>query len=286
MVHDTSNGPHQSPKSSLGSMATLAYAKLIRWAGSKLQIAKVIEKHMDFSLPYYEAFAGSAAIFFRNSPAIAHLNDANEDLINLYRDISTSPDDVWEVYSQLPDTKESYYAARERYNSEVSGIERSALFLFLNHLCFNGIYRTNKSGKFNVPHGGRKQAKILRAQYDHLSDILKGAHLYSDDFEKFFDVTKPVNSNIFLDPPYYVEGVRVFREYSATPFCSDDLARLKRCAENLVNQNNNVVITYLDTEQFREAFSDFIVESIEVSRNVGGFKNRRAAKSELIAVMK
>jgi DNA adenine methylase len=149
-------------------MATPAYTKLIRWAGSKLQIAKVIEKHMDFSLPYYEAFAGSAAIFFRNSPATAHLNDANEDLINLYRDISIYPDEVWEVYSELPDTKEAYYAARERYNSGTLGIERSALFLFLNHLCFNGIYRTNKSGKFNVPHGGRKQAKILRTQYDHL----------------------------------------------------------------------------------------------------------------------
>lgn len=267
-------------------MGTTAYTKLIRWAGSKLQIAKVIEKHMDFSLPYYEAFAGSAAIFFRNSPATAHLNDANEDLINLYRDISVSPDEVWEVYSELTDTKEAYYAARERYNSGALGIERSALFLFLNHLCFNGIYRTNKSGKFNVPHGGRKQAKILKVQYDHLSETLKGAHLYSDDFEKFFDRTKPESSNIFLDPPYYAEGVRVFREYSATPFCSNDLKRLKRCAESLANHGNTVVITYLDTEQFRETFSDFIVESIEVSRNVGGFKDRRAAKAELIAVMK
>jgi DNA adenine methylase len=270
----------------LGSMASPAYTKLIRWAGSKLQIAKVIEKHMDFSLPYYEAFAGSAAIFFRNSPAIAHLNDANEDLINLYRDVSIFPDEVWEIYSQFQDTKEAYYLAREKYNSGVSGVERSALFLFLNHLCFNGIYRTNKSGKFNVPHGGRKQAKILRAQYNFLSETLNSAHLYSDDFETFFDKTKPVSSNVFLDPPYYAEGVRVFREYSATPFCSDDLKRLKRCAVNLMNRKNTVVITYLDTEQFRELFSDFIVESIDVSRNVGGFKNRRAAKAELIAVMK
>lgn len=141
-------------------MATPAYTKLIRWAGSKLQIAKAIEKHMDFSLPYYEAFAGSAAIFFRNSPKVAHLNDANEDLINLYRDISKSPDEVWDFYSLIPDTKEAYYQARDRYNAGATGTERSALFLFLNHLCFNGIYRTNKSGKFNVPHGGRKQAKF------------------------------------------------------------------------------------------------------------------------------
>jgi DNA adenine methylase len=267
-------------------MATPAYTKLIRWAGSKLQIAKTIEKHMDFSLPYYEAFAGSAAIFFRNSPTVAHLNDANEDLVNLYRDISGSPDEVWNLYSQHPDTKEEYYVARDRYNAGAVGLERSALFLFLNHLCFNGIYRTNKAGKFNVPHGGRKQAKILRSQYDHLSETLRGAHLYSEDFESFFETTKPTNSNIFLDPPYYAEGVRVFREYSATPFCSDDLKRLKTCSDELMERSNTVVITYLDTEQFRDIFGEYVVEAIEVSRNVGGFKDRRAAKAELIAVMK
>lgn len=267
-------------------MATPAYTKLIRWAGSKLQIAKAIEKHMDFSLPYYEAFAGSAAIFFRNSPKVAYLNDANEDLINLYRDISKCPNDVWDLYSLIPDTKEAYYHARERYNAGASGTERSALFLFLNHLCFNGIYRTNKAGKFNVPHGGRKQAKILRSQYDHLSETLRSAHLHSKDFESFFEITKPKNSNIFLDPPYYAEGVRVFREYSATPFCSDDLKRLKTCAEWLMERSNTVIITYLDTEQFRNIFEGYIVDTIEVSRNVGGFKDRRAAKAELIAVMK
>lgn len=267
-------------------MAAPAYTKLIRWAGSKLQIAKAIEKHMDFSTPYYEAFAGSAAIFFRNAPAIAHLNDANEDLINLYRDISETPDEVWDRYSQLPDTKEEYYQARDRYNGGAVGVERSSLFLFLNHLCFNGIYRTNKAGKFNVPHGGRKQAKILRSQYDHLSEMLKGAHLYSEDFESFFEITKPTNSNIFLDPPYYAEEVRVFREYSATPFCSDDLKRLKTCSEELMERGNTVIITYLDTEQFRDIFGEYVVEMIEVSRNVGGFKDRRAAKAELIAVMK
>lgn len=267
-------------------MATPAYTKLIRWAGSKLQIAKAIEKHMDFSLPYYEAFAGSAAIFFRNSPEVAYLNDANEDLINLYRDISRSPDQVWDFYTLIPDTEAAYYEARNRYNEGATGTERAALFLFLNHLCFNGIYRTNKSGKFNVPHGGRKQAKILRLQYDRLSRMLKNAHLYSEDFESFFDLVRPENSNIFLDPPYYAEGVRVFREYSATPFCSNDLKRLKKCAKLLVERNNTVIITYLDTEQFRDIFGDYVVETVKVSRNVGGFKDRRAAKAELIAVMK
>lgn len=267
-------------------MATPAYTKLIRWAGSKLQIAKAIEKHMDFSVPYYEAFAGSAAIFFRNSPRASFLNDANEDLINLYRDISESPDEIWSFYSSLPDTKEAYYQARENYNSGATGIERSALFLFLNHLCFNGIYRTNKAGKFNVPHGGRKQAKIQRLQYDHLSERLRCAHLYSKDFEDFFKITNPQHSNIFLDPPYYAEGVRVFREYSATPFCADDLKRLKTCAERLAQRDNTIIITYLDTEQFRDIFGEYVVETIQVSRNVGGFKDRRAAKAELIAVMK
>ena len=269
----------------LGLMAGPAYTKLIRWAGSKLPIAKVIEKHMDFSLPYYEAFAGSAAIFFRNSPQVAHLNDANEDLINLYRHISESPDTVWEIYSQFPDTKEAYYAARDAYNAEVQGPERSAIFLFLNHLCFNGIYRTNKAGKFNVPHGGRKQAKISREQYDVLTEKIRGAKFYSEDFERFFELTQPENANIFLDPPYYVEGVRVFREYSATPFCADDLLRLKTCTERLASRGNKIVLTYLDTEQFRGIFGNYIVETINVSRNIGGFKDRRAAKAELIAVI-
>lgn len=263
-----------------------AYSKLIRWAGSKLQIAKVIEKYLDFERPYYEAFAGSAAIFFRNSPPHAFLNDTNVDLMDLYRNISAAPEAVWHIYSQLSDTEEEYYRCREVYNSDARGVDRSAIFLFLNHLCFNGIYRTNKSGKFNTPYGGRKQAKISHEKFLELSRKMSSASLHSTDFAEFFRNTEPKRSTIFLDPPYYVGEGRVFTEYGPEPFRSHDLARLKGCVNELAEAENTIVITYLDTEDFRELFGAHIVEQINVARNVGGFRSRRAAKPELIAVIK
>lgn len=259
--------------------------KPIRWAGSKLPIASVLEQHIDFGKPYVEPFAGSAVLFFRNLPQVAYLNDLNSALIDFYKHSQMWPHKLWQVYEGLDVDKESYYQARQEFNSQPSSVRRSALFMYLNHLCFNGIYRTNLKNEFNTPFGGEKLKLIDKVQYLAFCDQVKDVSFFSEDFQLFLDNCDPRNSTIYMDPPYYTAGQRVFREYGPKTFEHDDLIRLDVVARFWADKGNRIVISYRECDEFRDLFSDCIVQEVDVARNVGGFKSRRNTQSELIAVL-
>lgn len=161
------------------------------------------------------------------------------------------------------------------------------MFLYLNHYCFNGIYRTNSKGKFNTPYGAKKKIKI-KASYDDLLNCaraIRNVKFSSDDFEYFLDSISPQRAVIYLDPPYFTKDTRVFGEYSKNIFNLSDLARLRVVAEKLCGKKNKIVISYANCTEFKNYFSDCIVGKIKVQRNVGGFSGRRRIDSELIAVL-
>ncbi len=259
--------------------------KPIRWAGSKLPIAPSLEHYIDFTKKYYEPFAGSAVLFFRNQPEGAYLNDLNISLINFYRDASDNPEPLWEIYNRLKVDQDTYYWVRSEYNRMRNCVRRSAYFMYLNHLCFNGIYRTNLQNKFNTPFGGGKLKLIDRDSFLKFSELIKKAEFHSCDFEQFLDDVGPVDGTIYMDPPYYTAGQRVFREYGPKTFSHDDLIRLSNVARKWANNGNKVIVSYKECAEFRDLFDDCIQEEIQVSRNVGGFKNRRNSQNELIAVL-
>lgn len=260
--------------------------KFLRWAGSKSGVASRLESQLDFTLPYIEPFAGSSVIFFRNRPAMAALNDINTDLMNLYRDVKDDPDYVWSIYKSIGPSKDSYNEARQRFNLTRRSKLKSAIFMYLNHNCFNGIYRTNASGKFNTPFGGQRLGpSITKEQLRYVSERLQNVTLCSLDFETFINVINPIRSSVYMDPPYFTEEARVFREYGPGVFAKADLHRLERVCRSLSDRGNRVVVSYQDCSEFRDLFSDCIVDEIDVTRNVGGFRDRRKRQRELIAVM-
>lgn len=263
----------------------MARKKLLRWAGSKAGAVATLSRHLDFTRDYIEPFAGSAVLFFRHLPKNAYLNDINSKLIDLYRHLRDDPDYIWHHYNRLDSSSETYYLVRDRYNSMRASKLRSSLFLFLNHHCFNGIYRTNSSGAFNTPFGGdRLPSKFSRDEINQISQQLRNVELYSSDFETFLAELKPENASIFMDPPYYTIESRVFREYGPGVFSSADLARLHTICVELAVKGNKVVVTYQDCMEFRSLFSTAIVDDILTIRNVGGFADRRKTQRELIAV--
>lgn len=261
-------------------------SKLLKWAGSKSQISDRLSPFLNFDVPYIEPFCGSAVFFFENAPAVSHLNDLNSDLISFFCQTKAAPDDVWFHYDQIPVDEASYYSARSRYNVMEQGPEKAGHFVYLNHFCFNGLYRTNKSGKFNTPYGAKLKIKkkLNRLEFRKFSRVLQSAQLHSLDFEDFLLMLEPSGSCIYMDPPYFTNDERVFGEYGASTFKARDLERLYSVSKYL-SKDNRLVISYKDCTEFAEIFSDYIVGDIPVTRNVGGFAGRRKTENELLAVM-
>lgn len=259
--------------------------KLLRWAGSKSQSAAAIAPFLDFEKNYVEAFCGSASFFFTNGPSKAFLNDTNSNLINFYRDLVDTPSQVWSLYNSYSVDRDSYYEIRTKYNQARSSVEKSAFFLYLNHYCFNGIYRTNNSGFFNTPFGkhGKNKKKLPWENFQSFSEIAKSASFSCLDFEDFLISSNIEESCIYLDPPYFTKDDRVFREYGTNSFKSDDLKRLFKVFEK-ISQDNLVVVTYKDCSEFRAMFSKYIVSEVSITRNIGGFAGRRKRDTELVAI--
>ncbi|MFZ1934766.1 MAG: Dam family site-specific DNA-(adenine-N6)-methyltransferase [Thermoguttaceae bacterium] len=214
----------------------MATAKpFLRWAGSKRkQICRLRQFWRGNHVRYVEPFAGSACLFFAIQPTTALLADKNSQLIEAYEIIRESPEDVYDRVACLPRTERVYYAQRSRDPQHLTPIDRAIRFVYLNRNCFNGIYRTNGQGMFNVPFAtSRAGAFVSRGEFVAAAQALNHAVLRPWDFGKTLRyVTK--GDFVYLDPPYAVTSRRVFKEYGATPFCVSDLSRL---AEHLKKIN-------------------------------------------------
>lgn len=260
--------------------------KLLKWAGSKSGISHRIVPHLRFDATYIEPFCGSAAFFFQAHATSAFLNDLNSDLIRFYIDIKLHYQSVFDAYSSVEVSEKEYYAAREEYNSTPPSPRKSGLFVYLNHYCFNGIYRTNKRGEFNTPFGAKTKVKekLKIDDFRAAADILQGATLSDRDFEEFLRLLNPANACIYLDPPYFTDDERVFGEYGANTFKGSDLLRLAAISNELA-KGNRVVVSYRRCTEFMDLFGKHVVAETNVIRNVGGFKGRRKQDTELIAIM-
>lgn len=259
--------------------------KPLRWAGSKANVAQQITGLLDFSRPYVEPFCGAAAFFFEKRPKKAILNDLNHQLICCYEDLCKYPVRLWEIYNAIEINQQSYYNVREKYNDISPSVERSAFFLYLNHYCFNGIYRTNLKGRFNTPYGAHHKAKtkLTLDEVIQFSNILQTCEFYNLDFEHFLSEINPKGTCIYMDPPYFTREARVFSEYDKQIFGSKDLVRLRDVTDKL-SKNNIVAVSYRDCGEFRELFGHMHISEITVTRNVGGFSGRRKREVELLAL--
>lgn len=240
---------------------------------------------LDTERIYIEPFCGSATFFFKGDFECSHLNDSNASLIGFYRAVAEQPEAVWKIYDELEVSEENYYIIRAKFNRLEEGVEKAAFFMYLNHFCFNGIYRTNKMGQFNTPFGAKKKIRKKTTLKELLafSDQLQRTSLSCLDFEDFLNDLAPKDTCIYMDPPYFTGDNRVFGEYGAMVFGSSDLDRLWKVCDRL-GAENKIVVSYRDCTEFRELFAANLAAEIQVRRNVGGFAGRRKIDGELVAV--
>ena len=262
---------------------------ILRWAGGKRRLAKQIEKLLPPSINnYYEVFLGSGAIYFHLlsngylDNKQCYLSDANEDLINFYNQIKTNPDGIIQYLITYRNEKDFYYMLRDKMPN--NQIEAAAIFYYLNRTSFNGLYRVNKNGKYNVPYGFKTYKTFIDEKriYD-FSNSLINSMFFSGDFE---DILENVNEGdfIYLDPPYTVaHNKNGFIKYNKNLFSLDDQKRLKRTIDQLTDKGAYYLLSNAHHINLYEIFSPN-ANTIEIERfsGIGGGKDYRDKIQEYI----
>jgi DNA adenine methylase len=261
---------------------------VIRWAGSKRKILPALKEafiRSGASGRYIEPFAGSAAFFFELLPRKAVLSDTNPELISAWRRLKRDPYGLHEELSKLPVDEKSYYAIRSREGVLAKSLSDDARFFYLNRLCFNGIYRTNKKGAFNVPYGGEKSGQIPPLErWLSCSKALRGTRLIVDDFEQVILSEVRGGDFVYLDPPYAVSNRRVFKQYSSSEFGLDDLERLEAALIEIDRRGAKFLVSYAQSPETKRISAGWAVKRTFAQRNVAGFaKHRRKAVEVLIS---
>jgi DNA adenine methylase len=255
----------------------------LRWAGSKTQLLPRIATYWrDSYRRYIEPFCGSASLFFALRPDSAVISDSNGELIETLRQVQLSGDHVSECLSRHRKSEASYYALRRLNAASLSPTERAARFIYLNALCFNGLYRVNTDGKFNVPFGsGHRRVSFNPALIRQASYALRRAQIEHSDFEAIVDRAEE-GDFIYLDPPYATGVRRTFVEYGPKVFSDKDLNRLIAALTRAHRRGAAFVLSYARVPEVREAARMWNVATLKARRNIAGFLDSRRSVSEVL----
>ena len=256
---------------------------IIRWAGSKRQLLHKLRRLWPIGAKrYIEPFCGSACLFFDLEPSSAILGDRNSELISTYHALKLDASLVCECLRRLRKGETAYYKIRSVTPDTLSEAEIAARFLYLNRYCFNGIYRTNRGGEFNVPYGPqRRDTGFNFAMIGAAAQVLKRASLVNDDFEETLKLVEH-GDFVYLDPPYAVARRRVFAEYHPETFTIRDLERLRRCLEELERKEVMFVVSYADCKEARDLFAAWSPQRVRIRRHIAGFAAHRRHAYELL----
>ncbi|MBI4474475.1 MAG: Dam family site-specific DNA-(adenine-N6)-methyltransferase [Acidobacteria bacterium] len=256
----------------------------LRWAGSKRRLLPLLKtfwtkKH----IRYIEPFAGSACLFFAIQPPKAILGDLNPELISTYREVKYRLASVLRELRKLkPESRREYNRLRSNDVAGMTREARAARFIYLNRFCFNGLYRTNLAGEFNVPYSGSRCGVLPpAAMFQKCSSRLRTARFIRGDFDKVLTHAQR-GDLIYMDPPFAVKERRVFRQYDPATFTHEDISRLRSWMERLNAARINFVVSYAESEEADILRRDFSYETVSVRRNIAGFAGHRALTNELL----
>jgi DNA adenine methylase len=255
----------------------------LRWAGSKRQLLPHLKKYIPNTYDrYVEPFAGSACLFFDLSPTAALIGDINSDLIETYRAIQRYWEKVAETLAKLVPCEKTYYDLRSCQPNHLSRIERAARFIYLNRFCFNGLYRTNNLGEFNVPYGGEGTGRLpTPEELREAASVLRRATLVDGSFEACLAMVRK-GDFVYMDPPYVRKHKRSFTEYAPLEFRVKELFLLRRWMESLKQQNIPFLVTYTDCAEARMLSKGFRRDRVQTRRCISGFVNSRKTVWDVI----
>jgi DNA adenine methylase len=262
---------------------------VVKWVGGKTKLLPDLISRLPERIGrYYEPFAGGAALFFRLAPGRAVLADCNADLIGLYGALSS---DVAGVIKRLERHRTEhdetyYYSMRTRWNDRDvswSAAERAAAFIYLNKTCFNGLWRVNRSGAFNVPIGRYTDPPICVPDTLHAAaSVLARAELRCADYRSAVADAER-GDFIYFDPPYDpVTATSSFTSYTADAFSGEDQRALADTARQLVARGCRVMLSNSDTPFIRAIYKGFDLERVKCPRAINSNASKRGDVDELL----
>ncbi|MCD6426550.1 MAG: DNA adenine methylase [Caldisericaceae bacterium] len=286
------------------SVSSVSEAKpFVKWAGGKRQILHILIKNLPTEIyqgkikVYAEPFVGGGALFFKLKSMFDFekviLADKNKDLINAYTSVRDDVASLIKILKELEkrfyeskDRKEFYYAMREKFNNKRKfDIERAALFLFLNKTCFNGLYRVNSKGKFNVPFGRYKNPVICEEKnLMNASRLLSDTELIAGDFTL---IEKEIGANtfVYLDPPYRpISETSSFTSYNSDSFDDKEQERLAKFVRKIDRKNVKFMLSnsYSKDGFFQKLYSGFDIKTIIVKRYISATIAGRTEVREIL----
>lgn len=255
---------------------------LLRWAGSKLKLIPSLEAYWNTDhKTYLEPFAGSACLYFHLSPKRAVLGDNNASLIELYEVVRESPDRIVRRLAHIPRDAEAYYRWRRIEPESLDKESRALRLLYLNRHCFNGIFRTNDKGKFNVPFGTRLGRPLEAETIYRCAQRLRGVKLVAGDFMNTVRLAKP-GDLVYMDPPFAMARTRNRRQYGNASFSGEDIARLNDAMFALDAAGIDFLVSYGDCPEARLLAHNWNHRRVRVRRHVAGFASDRRNAYEWI----
>ena len=274
-------------------MSNSNIAPFVKWAGGKRQLIPQIRERMPEKYKnYYEPFVGGGAVIFDLRPANALTNDINKALINTYRQICDTPENFIEAVDKLDkempeDGKEYYYSLRERYNDKLMkseyDLELASLFVFINKHCFNGLYRVNGKGLFNVPYNNSRRISIDEEIIMETSKYLKGVTIIDGDFEEACKNAKK-GDFVFLDSPYAPLNPTSFESYTKEGFDVESHKRLSKLYDDLTDRGCYCMLTNHNTQLINDLYGNkgYKIEVVSVKRMINSDASNRVGKEVII----
>jgi len=282
----------------------------VKWVGGKSQLLEEIRKKYPQKIEKYcEPFVGGGAVLFdilkKFQPKEVLINDINKELINTYLQVKNHCEELINQLNELQtqykklgqeDRKVLFYEKRTRYNAlkvngdELENLEKATLFIFLNKTCFNGLYRVNSKGFFNVPFNNAKNPLICDAENLRLcSQVLQNVILKTGDYkecESFIDE----KTFVYIDPPYRpLTQTSAFTSYSENQFLDKEQIELAQFIDNIAKKGSTILASNSDPKNsneddnfFDNLYSNFEIERVSASRMINANPEKRGAINELL----
>lgn len=283
----------------------------IKWAGGKGQLLEQLEALLPENfdtwqdVTYIEPFVGGGAMLFhllQTHPNISHavINDINPKLTTCYRVVRDNPLElinrlkvIESYYLELKtekDRKTYYLLQRDAFNGQLPDIDQTAVFIFLNRTCFNGLYRENRKGEYNVPFGRYANPQICNAELIMAdSRVLQGVEILTGEFEKTLALAQG-RTLFYFDPPYRpLNNTSSFNDYAKQPFNDDAQIRLKEFCDQVVAAGHNFMLSNSDclgkdgTDRFfDDLFQEYHIERVWAKRSVNAVASKRGKLTEIL----
>ena len=262
----------------------------LKWAGGKSQLLSQYSEYFPTNFNhYFEPFIGGGAVFFhmlgKFDDLTATISDCNYDLINCYEVIRNRPQELIEALRSHKNDSDYFYKIRAIDPQTLSVVERAARLIFLNKTCFNGLYRVNRRGQFNVPFGRYNNPRICdEANIQAVSDALSQVRIIHSAYDKSANLAK-AGDFVYFDPPYQpLSATASFTSYTENSFGLADQQRLSALFSKLSTKGCKVMLSNSDNELVRDLYKEFRIETVKATRAINCKAEKRGQISELLVM--